>query len=180
MISGYVIFVPKIEVKPTEGLLSLPGFPVILVCIRKNILTVAAFSFFSFNPPMIMIGIVPNRYSFSLINEMEKKDFSVNIPEVSQLDHVKFCGSKSGKDVDKFKETGLTPQKASKISSYLIKECPISLECEVVHTIELERATHVWFVGSIVTAYKREDYNRSKPFLYWPREYRKIGKVIRE
>lgn len=180
MISGYVVFMPKIEISSTERLLSLPDFPVILVCIGKNILTVAAFSFFSFEPPMIMIGIVPNRYSFSLIKEMEKKDFSVNIPEESQLEQVKFCGSKSGRDVDKFKETGLTAQKALKISSYLIKECPISLECEVVHTIELEKTTHVWFVGNIVAAYKRESYDRSKPFLYWPREYRRIGEVISE
>lgn len=170
----------KIEVSPKKGLLSLPGFPVILVCIQKNILTVAAFSFFSFNPPMIMVGIVPNRYSFSLINEMEKKDYSVNIPEVSQLDQVKFCGSKSGRDVDKFKETGLTPQKASKISSYLIQECPVSLECEVVHTIDLDKTTHVWFVGNIVTAHKREDYERNQPFLFWPSEYRRIGEIIRD
>jgi flavin reductase (DIM6/NTAB) family NADH-FMN oxidoreductase RutF len=173
-------YMNKIEISPKEGLLTLPGFPVILVCIGNNILTVAAFSFFSFDPPMVMIGIVPNRYSFSLMKKRESKDFSVNIPSENQLEHVKFCGSKSGRTIDKFKETGLTPQKAIQITSSLIKECPVSLECDVVHTIQLENTSHVWFVGRIVKAHKREDYDRMQPMLYWPQEYRKIGEVIKE
>ena len=167
----------KNEISEKQGILALPGFPVILVCVKANILTVAAFSFFSFNPPMIMIGIKPSRYSFELIKEV--KDFSVNIPTRKLLKELKFCGSKSGREVDKFKETGLTPKKGKKIASYLIEECPVNLECRVVHTLDLE-GTHVWFIGEVVAAYQREDYDRSKALMYWPREYRNVGKVIEE
>ncbi|MFX0064001.1 MAG: flavin reductase family protein [Candidatus Hermodarchaeota archaeon] len=164
-----------IEVSGREGVFLFPCFPLVLVCVKDNILTVAAVSFFSFNPPMVMIGIVPTRYSFEIIKETN--NFSINIPTAELIEEVKFCGSKSGREVNKFDATGLTPKKAKKISSYLIDECPVNLECKVIHTIDL-KGTHVWFVGEVVTAYKREDYDRSDALTYWPREYRKVGKVI--
>ncbi|MFX1283052.1 MAG: flavin reductase family protein [Promethearchaeota archaeon] len=173
----------KKEVTIQQGMMALPGFPVVLVCVRDNIITVAAFSFFSFGdkegvPPMIMVGIVPTRYTFELLKEID--DYSVNIPTVELLEAVKICGSKSGRDVDKFKVAGLTPKKAQRISSYIIEECPINLECKVVHKIDLQGSSHTWFVGEIVTAYQREDYDRSQAILYWPREYREVGKVIKK
>lgn len=166
----------KIEVSPRQGLMAFPGFPVVLVGVKNNIITVAAVSFFSFGKtPMVMIGIVPTRYSFTLIQE--SRDYSINIPTKGLLEAVKFCGSRSGRDINKFEATGLTPRRAHKINSYLIDECPVSLECEVVHTIDLE-TSHVWFVGKIVAAHKRKDYDRSQALIYWPQEYRKVGEVI--
>lgn len=165
----------KIEISNTEGILTFPGFPVVLVCIQKNILTVAAVSFFSFDPPMVMIGIVPKRYSFELIKETQ--DYSINIPKQEHLEAVLICGSKSGRDVNKFEVAGLTPKKALKITSYLIEECPVNLECKVVHTLDL-KGTHVWFVGKIVAAHKAKDYERSDTIFFWPREFRKAGEVI--
>ena len=167
----------KAEVSGKQGILAFPGFPVVLVGIKNNILTVAAVSFFSFNnPPMVMIGIVPKRYSFELIKET--RDFSINIPTIELLDAVKLCGSKSGRDVDKSKAAGLTPKKGSKISSYTIDECPVSLECKIVHTLDLKGSTHVWFVGEVAAAHIREDYDRSQALTFWPPEYRTAGKVI--
>ena len=165
----------KIQVSAQQGIMAFPGFPVVLVCVKKNILTVAAVSFFSFKPPTVMVGIVPKRYSFKLIEETG--DYSINMPTLELLETVKFCGSKSGRDVDKFEATGLTPKRGQKISSYLIDECPVSLECKVIHTIDL-KGTHVWFVGEVVAAHQREDYDRSQALLYWPREFRNVGEVI--
>ncbi|MFX0170596.1 MAG: flavin reductase family protein [Candidatus Hodarchaeota archaeon] len=166
----------KIEVPPIDGILSFPGFPLVLVCVKKNIITVAAVSFFSFGqPPMVMIGIVPKRFSYELMKET--MDYSINIPTPDLLNEVKFCGSISGRDVDKFAETTLTPIHATKIKSFLIKECPVSLECKVIHTIDLG-GTHVWFVGEVVAAYKQESYNRSQAIMYWPKEYRQVGELI--
>ncbi len=166
----------KLEVSEIEGLMAFPGFPVVLVCVKDNILTVAAVSFFSFGrSPMIMIGIVPNRYSFELIKKTG--DFSINIPTPKLLEEVKFCGSKSGREVNKFEATKLTPCKAKQISSFLVEECPVSLECEIVHTLDLD-GTHVWFVGKIVAAYVREDYDRSQAIAFWAGEYRSIGNII--
>lgn len=167
--------VSKVEVSGFKGIMALPGFPVVLVCIQDNILTVAATSFFSFKPPMVMIGIVPTRYSFELIQET--KDFVINIPSIDLLDVVKLCGSKSGRDINKFKAAGLTPKKGKLVSSYLIEECPANLECKVVHVLDL-KGSHVWYVGEVVIAHVREDYNRSQVLIYWPREYRTVGEVI--
>ena len=167
----------KENVSSEEGVWLLPGFPVALVCVGRNILTVAAISFFSWNPPSIMIGIVPSRYSFGLIKETG--DFSVNIPEKGLIDKVKYCGSSSGREIDKFKESNLTAVKSDKISSFLIDECPVNLECKVIHTFEVEKASHVWFVGEVVSAHRRSDYKRKDTMIFWAHEYRSLGEVIK-
>lgn len=172
----------KKKVTVQQGMMALPGFPVVLVCVKDNIITVAAFSFFSFgdgqeNPPMVMIGIVPTRYTFELLKETD--NYSINIPTVELLEAIEVCGSKSGRNVNKFKVAGLTPKKAQKISSYIIDECPVNLECKVVHKIDLQGSTHIWFVGEIVAAYQKDDYDRSQAILFWPREYREVGKIIK-
>jgi len=167
--------ISKVEVSGFKGIMALPGFPVVLVCIQDNILTVAAISFFSFKPPMVGVGIVPTRYSFELIQEI--KDFVINIPSIDLLDAVKFCGSKSGRDVNKFKAARLTPKKGKMVSSYIIEECLANLECKVVHVLDL-KGSHVWYVGEVVIAHVRKDYDRSQALTYWPREYRTVGEVI--
>ena len=134
--------ISKDEVSGFKGIMALPGFPVVLVCIQDNILTVAAVSFFSFKPPMVMIGIVPTRYSFELIQDI--KDFVINIPTSDLLDAVKFCGSKSGREVNKFGATGLTPKKGKLVASYRIEECPVSLECKVIHMLDLKGRMCGW------------------------------------
>jgi flavin reductase (DIM6/NTAB) family NADH-FMN oxidoreductase RutF len=171
----------KNEITLQQGLMAFPGFPIVLVCVRDNIITVAAVSFFSFGGkqgklPMVMVGIVPTRYTFELLKKTD--NYSINIPTRELLEVIKICGSKSGRDVNKFNSTGLTPIKGKKISSYLIEECPVNLECKVVHKIDLRGSTHVWFVGEIVAAYQEEGYDRSHAILFWPREYREVGKVI--
>jgi len=175
--------VTKKEVTVQQGIMAIPGFPVVLVCVKDNIITVAAFSFFSFgdkegNSPMVMIGIVPTRYTFELLKGTD--NYSINIPTVKLLEAIKVCGSKSGRDVNKFKVTGLTPKKAKKITSSIIDECPVNLECKVVHKIDLQGSTHIWFVGEIVAAYQKDDYDRSQAILFWPHEYREMGKIIKK
>ena len=91
----------KKETSIQEGLMAFPGFPVALVCVRDNIITVAAINFFSFgdkrgNPPMVMVGIVPTRYTFELLKATD--DYSINIPTIELLEAIKICGSKSGRD----------------------------------------------------------------------------------
>ena len=162
----------------TGGILALPGFPLVISCIGKNLITMAAISMVSFNnPPLIMIGIVPQRYSFELIKEVQ--DFSVNIPTTEMMEAVEYCGKVSGRDVkDKFKEAGLTPVRSSEISSYLIKECPVNLECKVVETLDVG-GTHVWFIGEVVATHKKKDYDRTQAIMFWPREFRHVGDIIK-
>ena len=159
-----------------RGLLAFPGFPLILVVVKENIITVAATSFFSFKPPMIMVGIVPSRYTYELIQS--SNDYTVNIPTEDLLPAVKVCGTHSGRNTDKWKLANLTPEKSKHVSSLMIKECPVSMECKITETIEVKESTHVWYVGEIVVAHIQKDYDRSQALIYWPREYRRIGSII--
>lgn len=166
--------VEKKEVSGVEGIYGFPGFPVVVVVVKNNPITLAAVNFFSFDPPMVMIGIVKNRYSYELIRETN--DFTLNLPRLGQLEKVHYIGTKSGRKVDKFKETGLTPVKSQKVSSSMIKEFPVCLECKVVHTLDIG-GSHVWFIGEVLTAHVEEGYDRSQSIIYWAREYRRVGEI---
>lgn len=165
----------KIRKKPFYGIRALPAFPVVLVTVKRNIMTAAAFSFYSFKPPCIMVGILPESLTYELV--LREQEFGINIPTKEQLEIVRICGSVSGRDEDKFEKAGLTPQKAKAIDSYLIKECPVNLECHVVHQIDY-LGDHRWFVGQIVAVHAKEDYTRDQALMYWFGEYRKVGEVL--
>jgi flavin reductase (DIM6/NTAB) family NADH-FMN oxidoreductase RutF len=167
----------KIERDPYAGIVALPAFPVVLVTVDRNIMTAAAFSFYSFKPPCVMVGILPENLTFSLISE--RREFGVNLPHRDQIEIVRICGSVSGRDEDKYVKAGLTPEKGSIIDSYLISECPVSMECQVVHEVGFE-GTHRWFVGEIQAVRMDEDYKRDDLLMYWPRQYRSVGEVLFE
>ena len=123
----------KIHTNLKDGIIALPSFPVVFVTVDKN--------FYSFNPPCVMIGIKPEKYTHSLI--IDKREFTINIPTKEQLDKIRICGSISGKDEDKFEKAGLTRRKANKINSCIIEECPVNLECKVVHKVDYP-GSHDW------------------------------------
>jgi len=122
-----------------------------------------------------MVGIMPENLTYELISE--EHEFGINIPTKEQLEVVRICGSVSGRDGDKFEKAGLTPQKGKVIKSYLIMECPVSLECRVVHKIDY-LGTHRWFIGQIEAVHAKEDYARDQALMYWHKEYRKVGDVL--
>ena len=141
---------------------------------KDNIITLAMCHVFSFKPPYLGIGVGPRRFSHGLLKK--SKDFAVNIPDESLLRQTEICGTKSGRKVDKFEASGLTREKATKISSPLIAECPVSIEC--VKVDEVDAGDHTWFIGEIVASKKDEKYDKSKMMLYWG-DYRTIGKVVK-
>lgn len=152
------------------------GFPVVLATVRAerdNIITLAMCHVFSFDPPYIGVGIGPKRFSHGLFQA--SGDFAVNIPDRSLLSAVEVCGSKSGRRVDKFAAANLTREPAEKVTAPLIAECPVNIEC--VKTQEVGTGDHTWFVGEIVAARKREDYDKQEMLLYWG-DYRTIGAVV--
>ncbi len=167
----------KTEREPIAGIIALPAFPVVLVTVDRNIMTAAAFSFYSFKPPCVMVGIMPENLTFSLLSE--RREFGVNLPHRDQLDIVRMCGSVSGRDEDKYAKAGLTPEKGSVIGCYLISECPVNMECQVVHEVKFG-GTHRWFVGEIQAVRIDEDYKRDDMLMYWPRQYRGVGVVLFE
>ena len=150
-----------------------------MATVKNNIITLAALDFFSFKPPMMGIGICPVRYSYELIKEV--KDFGINIPTKNMIESVEFCGMNSGRDVDKFDATGLTPVEPKTIRSKLIKECPVNLECKVVKELYLSTefgATHDWFIGKVETAHIDEDYDKTQALVYWWKKYRTVTDVF--
>ena len=166
----------KSERSPREGIYAFPPFPVVLVTVRDNIITVGAVHLFSFNPPMYQIGIIPKSYSYQLLEET--KEFIINIPTKGQIEILEFCGTTSGRDIDKFQELGLTPQRGKIVGTMLIGECPVNIECKVAKKIDLG-GSHVWFIGEVVAVHMDKNYDKSETVAYdLERKYRAAGKVI--
>jgi flavin reductase (DIM6/NTAB) family NADH-FMN oxidoreductase RutF len=147
----------------------------VLVTVGRNILTVGAFHFYSFDPPSVMIGIMPRRYSYDLLSK--ELEFGVNIPTTDQIEVVRICGSVSGRDTDKYEKAGLTPFEGTEIKGYLIEECPVNLECRVVHRVPYE-GTHWWYVGEIKAVHIDDSYTRDQALMFWGGEYRKVGDFL--
>jgi flavin reductase (DIM6/NTAB) family NADH-FMN oxidoreductase RutF len=130
-----------------------PMHTVLVSCVGKNamanIITLAWAMPTSINPPMVAVSIAARRYSYSLIEETH--EFVVNIPTLDILKETDFCGKVSGRDHDKFKETGLTPVPARKVKPPIIKECVAHLEC-MLHD-QFQTGDHTIFVGEVVDAY---------------------------
>ena len=129
-----------------------PSIVVMATCIgsegRPNIITLGMYMPISFDPPLVCIGISPKRHSHRLIEETG--EFVVNVPSIDLEEAMHFCGTKSGRDCDKFKETGLTATPASKVKPPLIEECYGHLECRVVQSYVC--GDHTLFVGEVLRA----------------------------
>jgi len=130
-----------------------PMHTVLVSCVgkrgRPNIITLAWAMPTSINPPLVAVSIAPRRHSYILIEKT--KEFVVNIPTMDILNETLFCGRKSGKYHDKFKETGLTASRSRKVKPPIIKECVAHLECKL-HS-QFATGDHKIFVGEIVEAY---------------------------
>jgi flavin reductase (DIM6/NTAB) family NADH-FMN oxidoreductase RutF len=118
-----------------------------------NIITLAWVGTVCSNPPLISISIRPSRYSHGLISA--SREYVINIPDEKMVKACDFCGIKSGRNIDKFKELGLTKEKGFIINTPLIKECPINIECKVRQIIHL--GTHDMFVGEVVSVNADEE-----------------------
>lgn len=134
-----------------------PSKNVVLVTVGRNIITLGMIRIASVDPPIIEIAIHPSRYSHDLLKGTG--DFVVNVCTDNLVNELNFCGSKSGRDVDKFKETGLTAVKGEKVSSMVIGESPLNFECKLIS--QETRETHTWFIGEVVTVHRAKDFDIS-------------------
>ncbi len=132
-----------------------PSRMVVLATVGRNIITLGGVRVTSVDPPIMEIRIHPSRYSHDLLRETG--DFVVNVCTDNLVDELNFCGSKSGRDVDKFKETGLTAVKGEKVSSMVIGESPLNFECKLIS--QKPAGTHTWFIGEVVTVHKAKDFD---------------------
>ncbi len=165
----------KIEKSFEEGILAIPSLPVVLVTVGENIMSAVAFQFYSFDPYCLMLGVKPKNYTYSLISK--KLEFGINIPTKDQIDVVRICGTTSGRTENKFIKAKVTPQKAKVIQSFLIKECPVNIECKVVHKIYYQ-GSHKWFIGEIKAVDIDENYSRDDALMYWANEFKSVGNFL--
>jgi flavin reductase (DIM6/NTAB) family NADH-FMN oxidoreductase RutF len=178
---------PKIELRPDT---LLNPMPVVLASVaapdqKPNLITLAWVGIASSDPPSVSIAIRPSRYSFELLQK--SGEFVIAVPNAEMVEAVDYCGVVSGREVDKFAATGLTPLPASQIGAPLVAEAPVNLECKVTHQIDLN--VHHLFIGEVVAVHveeslspegKKLDIEASSPIVYCyaSHEYRKVGEVI--
>jgi flavin reductase (DIM6/NTAB) family NADH-FMN oxidoreductase RutF len=125
---------------------------------KPNLITISWFGTVCSLPPMVSISIRSSRHSFRLVEE--SGEFTINLPRVGELEAVKFCGDKSGRDTDKFKELGLTPVVCPPLKKApMVREFFLSLGCRVRQQIPL--GTHHIFIGEVVGMWVEEEFARS-------------------
>lgn len=150
---------------------------------EKNILTIAWTGTINSDPAMTYISVRPSRHSYNIIKN--SGEFIINVTTEELAFATDFCGVRSGKDIDKFAQMNLTPEKASFVKCPAIKESPINIECKVKDIIPL--GTHDMFISEIVSVMANEKYidengrfnfEASKPICYSHGEYYGLGKYI--
>ena len=123
--------------KPGNMLYPLPV--VMVSCNRKgekpNIVTVAWTGTICSDPAMVSISVRPERYSHDIIEETG--EFVINLVTKDLTYATDYCGVRSGRDVDKFKEMNLTPLPSKMIDAVGIEESPVNIECKVVEVKKL-------------------------------------------
>lgn len=175
----------KVKKRPYTALFPCPV--VLVTCVDSigdpNIITLAWAGTVCSEPPMIGLGIRPTRYSHKLIKDGE--EFVVNIPPTKILKETDYCGVTSGKDINKFSETKLTPEKADNVKAPLIRECPVNMECILKDTIQL--GAHDLFLGEIVQVHLDQDvlnekgqidFAKADPFVFNVGEYWNLNKKL--
>lgn len=142
-----------------------PVPPVMVSCQRKgekpNIITVAWAGTVCSDPPCVSISIRPERYSHGIIKETG--EFVINLVTKDLVRVTDWCGVKSGRDFDKFKEMGLTPSPSKEVEAPAIAESPLSLECRVEQVISL--GSHDMFVAKVLGVSINPEYmNKDNKF----------------
>lgn len=138
----------KISWKPGTMINPLPA--VLVTCGATpeewNMLTVAWTGTICTNPPMCYISVRPERHSHQLL--MKYMEFTINLTTTDMARATDWAGVRSGRDFDKWRETGLTPLPGEAVSSPTIEESPLSVECRVKNIVRL--GSHDMFIAEVV------------------------------
>jgi len=120
---------------------------------QENVLAVGYCGNCSFDPPMVMVGIVPSRYSY----EMIKKSgcFVVNLTDKKNKALFDYMGSHSKRDVDKIKTMDVRLQDGTKVAAPILLDCPVNIECTIVDSIMT--GSHEMFIGKIEYVHANTD-----------------------
>jgi flavin reductase (DIM6/NTAB) family NADH-FMN oxidoreductase RutF len=152
---------------------------------KPNFMAVAWCGVVNSIPPMVSVGIRPQRHTFRGI--IKTREFSVNVPSTEQVKETDYCGMVSGAKVDKVTVCGFKVFYGILKNAPLIEQCPVNLACKVEHIIEL--GTHQLVIGRVEETHVtdaclndgRPDFKQIKPFVYAagvPSEYYAFGESI--
>lgn len=162
--------------------------PVVMVSVadkvgNTNIITIAWAGTVCSNPPMVSISVRPERHSYHMIKETG--EFVINLTTKELAYATDYCGVKSGRDVDKFKEMHLTPVPGVEVKAPLIGESPVSLECKVREITPL--GSHDMILADVVAVHADEKYmdengkfhlEKAQPIVYSHGSYVATGETI--
>lgn len=148
-----------------------------------NIITIGWVGTVCTNPPMVSLSVRPERYSYGILKETG--EFVVNLTTRKLAFATDYCGVKSGREVDKFKEMHLTALPASQVKAPLIGESPVNIECRVNRVIPL--GSHDLFLADVVAVHAEDAYldeqhkfhlEKADPIVYSHGSYFACGEQI--
>ena len=149
-----------------------------------NLLTVAWTGTVCTAPPMCYVSVRPERHSYGIIRRTG--EFVINLTTRDLARAADWCGVRSGRDYDKFREMGLTPGKALEVAAPIVEESPVSIECRVRQVLAL--GTHDMFLAEVVAVQVDADYidpatgrfclERACPIVYSHGEYFALGEAL--
>ncbi|MGN0298200.1 MAG: flavin reductase family protein [Lachnospiraceae bacterium] len=150
---------------------------------NKNIITVAWTGTVCSSPAMTYISVRKERHSYQMLKE--SGEFVINLSTEALTRAVDYCGVRSGREVDKFKEMHLTAGIASQVQAPIIEESPVNIECRVTQVLEL--GSHDMFLAEVVAVDVDERYidkngkfhlTDAHPMVYSHGEYFGLGKQL--
>ncbi len=150
----------KVNFKPGNMLYPLPAVMVSCGDIDgvSNILTVAWVGTVCTNPPMVYISVRPERHSYPLLRE--SKEFVINLTTRRLARIADYCGVRSGRTQNKWKDCRLTPERADTVKCPMIGESPVNIECKVTQVLEL--GSHHMFLARVSAVHVEESYMDEK------------------
>jgi len=116
---------------------------------KRNVMTIGWCMLTSVDPFEVAVSVCKDRHSHLLISR--SREFTLAFPTGEMKEQVLYCGSHSGRDVDKLTKSGLKWKPGEKVKSPLVDGCNANLECKVIG--EMDTGSHTIFVGEIVAAY---------------------------
>jgi flavin reductase (DIM6/NTAB) family NADH-FMN oxidoreductase RutF len=120
---------------------------------KPNVMTAAWGGICCSVPPCVAVSIREATYSYR--NILDRKAFTISIPSEKYVKEADYFGMVSGKDVDKFSATGLTPAKSEVVDAPYVNEFPFVLECQLLRSVEI--GGHTQFIGEIKDTKVDED-----------------------
>lgn len=173
----------KVKLGPQTLLYPMPAVLVgAMVDEKPNFMTAAWCGIAASNPPAVSVGLQKIRYTLKGITE--QSTFSVNVPSASLAEQVDYCGIYSGKKRDKSEIFNVFYGVLE--TAPLIRECPVNLECRLIHSLDLK--SHELVIGEILETYVNEDCvtaekpdpEKIDPLVYTTgiMQYQRLGELV--